>query len=110
MKASFEVDLMDALQVNALINFLQHAVGAPAATVPATPATGTKKQPAAAPGKATAAKTAITLDELREATSKAVQAGHRDDIKKKLDELGAPKVSELKPEHFEAYKNFLDKL
>lgn len=103
MKATFEVDLSDSAQVNALIAFLQGN----GAAAPATPKKPDAKKPAAA--SASTAKT-FTLDELLEGTSAAVKAGHRDVVRAKLNELGAEKTSTLDEAHYDAFGNFLKAL
>jgi hypothetical protein len=106
MKATFEVDLSDKAQVDALITFLQGS-GATAAPAKKTTATSTTKTSApAAPTKS-----AITLEHLKEITAKAVkEGGHRDAVKEKMDEYGAANISSIPVEKYEEYKEFIDDL
>lgn len=107
MKATFEVDLSDKSQVDALITFLQGS-GATAAPVKKTP-TATTTTKAAAP--AAPAKSAITLEHLKEITAKAVkEGGHRDAVKEKMDEYGAANISSIPTDKYEEYKEFIDEL
>ena len=70
-------------------------------SAPATPA-------ASAP--APAAKSAsISIDEVRAALAKKVNA-HREEIKEKLTELGAPSVTKLDSSKYEEMLNFLNSL
>lgn len=109
MKATFEVDLSDSAQVNALISFLQ---GSGTSAVPATTTGRTKRTPSVPTTTTEKAPAAddITQDQLAELTGVKVKAGHRDKVKAKLDALGAAKVSALKPEQYAEYKTYLESL
>lgn len=85
---------------------------APAAPTPA-PAANTAKPaptPATPAAPAPAAKPAsISIDEVRAALAKKVNA-HREEIKEKLTELGAPSVTKLDSSKYEEMLNFLNSL
>lgn len=89
---------------------------APATQAPATQAPATAKpetKPAtAAPAPATAAPAkpaSISIDEVRAVLVNKVNA-HREEIKNKLTELGAPSVTKLDPSKYEEMLNFLNSL
>lgn len=87
---------------------------APATQAPATQAPATAKpetKPAtAAPATAAPAKPAsISIDEVRAVLVNKVNA-HREEIKNKLTELGAPSVTKLDPSKYEEMLNFLNSL
>lgn len=92
---------------------------APATQAPATQATATKapatakpetKPATAAPATAAPAKPAsISIDEVRAVLVNKVNA-HREEIKNKLTELGAPSVTKLDPSKYEEMLNFLNSL
>lgn len=52
----------------------------------------------------------VTIKQLRELVSVKADKGHRDEIKEKLKEFGAPNTSSLDAEHFEAFFKFLNGL
>ena len=90
------------------------ATQAPATQAPATQAPATAKpetKPAtAAPATAAPAKPAsISIDEVRAVLVNKVNA-HREEIKNKLTELGAPSVTKLDPSKYEEMLNFLNSL
>lgn len=95
---------------------------APATQAPATAKPETKPAPAApAATAATAAPAAptapaapakpasISIDEVRAVLVNKVNA-HREEIKNKLTELGAPSVTKLDPSKYEEMLNFLNSL
>ena len=90
------------------------ATQAPATKAPATQAPATAKpetKPAtAAPATAAPSKPAsISIDEVRAVLVNKVNA-HREEIKNKLAELGAPSVTKLDPSKYEEMLNFLNSL
>lgn len=70
-------------------------------SAPATPA-ASAPAPAAKPAS-------ISIDEVRAALAKKVNA-HREEIKEKLTELGAPSVTKLDSSKYEEMLNFLNSL
>lgn len=52
----------------------------------------------------------ISIESLKEQTNEKAKAGHRDALRKKLDELGATSVSALAAEHYADYDAFLKSL
>lgn len=80
------------------------APAAPAAPVaPAAPAVTATKQPSSNTD------IAISIDQVRAALAKKVNA-HREEIKNKLNELGAPSVTKLDSSKYEDMLNFLNSL
>lgn len=80
----------------------------PATTAPA--ATAATAAPAAPAATAAPAKPAsISIDEVRAVLVNKVNA-HREEIKNKLTELGAPSVTKLDPSKYEEMLNFLNSL
>jgi hypothetical protein len=95
-------------------------VKAPAATAakteskPAAPAAKPESKPAAPAAKpeskpANTASDNISIEDVREALSKKV-ATHRNEIKEKLTELGAPSVTKLDKSKYSEMFNFLNSL
>lgn len=90
---------------------------APATQAPATAKPETKPAPVApapvAPATAAPAAPAkpasISIDEVRAVLVNKVNA-HREEIKNKLTELGAPSVTKLDPSKYEEMLNFLNSL
>lgn len=92
------------------------ATQAPATQAPATAKPETKPAPAATAAPAAPAATAapakpasISIDEVRAVLVNKVNA-HREEIKNKLTELGAPSVTKLDPSKYEEMLNFLNSL
>lgn len=86
------------------------ATQAPATQAPATAKPETKPAPAAPAATAAPAKPAsISIDEVRAVLVNKVNA-HREEIKNKLTELGAPSVTKLDPSKYEEMLNFLNSL
>lgn len=89
------------------------ATQAPATQAPATVKPETKPAttaPAAPAATAAPAKPAsISIDEVRAVLVNKVNA-HREEIKNKLTELGAPSVTKLDPSKYEEMLNFLNSL
>lgn len=80
---------------------------APQAQAPATPAPA---KPAAAPTSAPKAETSgVTIEQVRQALALKVN-NHREDIKAKLNELGAPSVTKLDPAKYGEMLSFLNDL
>ena len=88
------------------------ATQAPATQAPATQAPATAKpetKPAPAAPAAPAKPASISIDEVRAVLVNKVNA-HREEIKNKLTELGAPSVTKLDPSKYEEMLNFLNSL
>jgi len=49
----------------------------------------------------------VSIESLKEQTNEKAKAGHRDALRRKLDELGATSVSALLAEHYAEYDTFL---
>lgn len=84
---------------------------APATQAPATAKPETKPAPAAttAAPAAPAKPASISIDEVRAVLVNKVNA-HREEIKNKLTEFGAPSVTKLDPSKYEEMFNFLNSL
>lgn len=83
---------------------------ATATQAPATAKPETKPAPTATAAPAAPAKPAsISIDEVRAVLVNKVNA-HREEIKNKLTELGAPSVTKLDPSKYEEMLNFLNSL
>ena len=84
---------------------------APATAAKPAPATAPAAKPAApaAPAPAPAKPASISIDEVRAALAKKVNT-HREEIKEKLTELGAPSVTKLDSSKYEEMLNFLNSL
>ena len=65
--------------------------------------------PAPAPAAPKAPDNAPTIEDVRKALASKV-SNHREEIKAKLDELGAPSVTKLDPEKYPEMLNFLNSL
>ena len=76
---------------------------APAAPAPAAPA------PAAKPAPAAPAAPQVTIEQVRRALAAKVN-GHREEIKEKLNSLGAPSVTKLDPAKYAEMFTFLNAL
>lgn len=85
------------------------ATQAPATQAPATAKPETKPAPAATAAPAPAKPASISIDEVRAVLVNKVNA-HREEIKNKLTELGAPSVTKLDPSKYEEMLNFLNSL
>lgn len=102
--------------IKAIASIFANATTAPAAPAakPAAPTPAPTPATALAPAKpapaAPAAKPAsISIDEVRAALAKKVNT-HREEIKEKLTELGAPSVTKLDSSKYEEMLNFLNSL
>lgn len=81
----------------------QAPAAAPAPTKPAaTPAPG-------APAAQAASSASKSIEDVRKMLAQKVNE-HRDDIKQKLNELGAPSVTKLDPSKYDEMYNFLEAL
>ena len=76
---------------------------------PAAPATPAPAAPAPAAPAPAAKPASISIDEVRAALAKKVNT-HREEIKEKLTELGAPSVTKLDSSKYEEMLNFLNSL
>ena len=117
---------MEPIQINVSVelnlsqdvkNFLASVVSNHVAT-PAAPAAPAKPAPAApaapAPAPAPAAPAApvapqVTIEQVRQALAAKVN-GHREEIKEKLNSLGAPSVTKLDPAKYAEMFTFLNAL
>lgn len=86
-----------------------HATQAHATQAPATAKPETKPATAAPATAAPAKPASISIDEVRAVLVNKVNA-HREEIKNKLTELGAPSVTKLDPSKYEEMLNFLNSL
>ena len=86
------------------------AAPAPAAPAPAAPAAKPAPQPAPAPAAPAApAAPQVTIEQVRQALAAKVN-GHREEIKEKLNSLGAPSVTKLDPAKYAEMFTFLNAL
>lgn len=115
---------MEPIQINVSVelslsqdvkNFLASVVSnhvatpaAPAPAAPAAPATKPAPQPAPAAPAAPAAPQ-VTIEQVRRALAAKVN-GHREEIKEKLNSLGAPSVTKLDPAKYAEMFTFLNTL
>lgn len=86
-------------------------VSAPAKPAPA-PAPAPEKPATSAPAKPTApasVSTSITIEQVRQALANKIN-GHREEIKNKLNSLGAPSVTKLDPAKYSEMFTFLNSL
>jgi hypothetical protein len=81
---------------------------APAAPAPAAPAPAAPAPAPAAPAAAPAAPQ-VTIEQVRRALAAKVN-GHREEIKEKLNSLGAPSVTKLDPAKYTEMFTFLNAL
>ena len=118
---SVELNLSQDVK-NFLASVVSNHVAAPAAPAPAAPAAkpvpaapAAKPVPAAKPAPAApaapAAPTApqVTIEQVRRALAAKVN-GHREEIKEKLNSLGAPSVTKLDPAKYAEMFTFLNTL
>lgn len=90
---------------------------APAPQAPAAPAPAPAPQPAPAPAApqspapapTTSAAPSVTIEQVRQALAAKVN-GHREEIKAKLNSLGAPSVTKLDPAKYVEMFSFLNAL
>lgn len=81
----------------------------PAPTTPAKPAPAKPTPPPAAPAAPAASSASKSIEDVRGMLAKKVNE-HRDVIKQKLNELGAPSVTKLDPAKYDEMFNFLESL
>ena len=82
---------------------------APAAPAPAAPKTEKPATVAAPAAQAPAAKTELTINDVRSVVASKA-ATHRNEIKSKLAELGAQNVTTLDPSNYQAFVDYLNSL
>ena len=83
-------------------------------SAPAKPAPAPEKPATPAPAKPTATapasvSTSITIEQVRQALAAKIN-GHREEIKNKLNSLGAPSVTKLDPAKYSEMFTFLNSL
>lgn len=83
-------------------------------SAPAKPAPAPEKPATPAPAKPTATapasvSTSITIEQVRQALATKIN-GHREEIKNKLNSLGAPSVTKLDPAKYSEMFTFLNSL
>ena len=112
---SVELNLSQDVK-NFLASVVSNHVAAPAAPAPAAPAAPAPaaKPAPAAPAPAPAAPAApaapqVTIEQVRRALAAKVN-GHREEIKEKLNSLGAPSVTKLDPAKYTEMFTFLNAL
>ena len=103
---SVELNLSQDVK-NFLASVVSNHVAAPAAPAPAAPATKPAPQPAPAPAAPAAPQ--VTIEQVRRALAAKVN-GHREEIKEKLNSLGAPSVTKLDPAKYTEMFTFLNAL
>lgn len=81
----------------------------PAPTAPAKPAPTKPTPQPAAPAAPAASSASKSIEDVRGMLAKKVNE-HRDVIKQKLNELGAPSVTKLDPAKYDEMYNFLESL
>ena len=128
INVSVELNLSQDVK-NFLASVVSNHVAAPAAPAPAAPATKPAPQPApaapapaapapaapvpapapAAPAPAAPAAPQVTIEQVRQALAAKVN-GHREEIKEKLNSLGAPSVTKLDPAKYAEMFTFLNAL
>ena len=86
-----------------------HVVTAPAASAPQAPAPQAPAAPAPQAPATTSAAPSVTIEQVRQALAAKVN-GHREEIKAKLNSLGAPSVTKLDPAKYVEMFSFLNAL
>lgn len=81
----------------------------PAPTAPAKPAPAKPTPQPSAPAAPAASSASKSIEDVRGMLAKKVNE-HRDVIKQKLNELGAPSVTKLDPAKYDEMYNFLESL
>lgn len=112
INVSVELNLSQDVK-NFLASVVSNHVATPAAPVapapaPAAPAAKPAPAPAAPAAPATAAPQ-VTIEQVRQALAAKVN-GHREEIKEKLNSLGAPSVTKLDPAKYAEMFTFLNAL
>ena len=108
INVSVELNLSQDVK-NFLASVVSNHVATPAAPAPAAPAA---PAPAAKPAPAAPAAPAapqVTIEQVRRALAAKVN-GHREEIKEKLNSLGAPSVTKLDPAKYTEMFTFLNAL
>lgn len=108
---SVELNLSQDVK-NFLASVVSNHVATPAAPAPAAPAAPTpaaKPALAAKPAPAAPAAPQVTIEQVRRALAAKVN-GHREEIKEKLNSLGAPSVTKLDPAKYTEMFTFLNAL
>lgn len=85
------------------------SVSKPAPTAPAKPAPAKPTPQPAAPAAPAASSASKSIEDVHRMLAKKVNE-HRDVIKQKLNELGAPSVTKLDPAKYDEIYNFLESL
>lgn len=112
IKISVEVNVNLSEQTQKFITGLfggVKAVEAPAQKPAPAPAPAPAQKPAPAPTPAPASASSISIEDVRKALSEKVN-DHRETIKQKLNELGAPSVTKLDPSKYDEMYQFLKAL
>ena len=102
INVSVELNLSQDVK-NFLASVVSNHVAAPAAPAPAAPAAPAPAAPAAP------AAPQVTIEQVRRALAAKVN-GHREEIKEKLNSLGAPSVTKLDPAKYTEMFTFLNTL
>ena len=115
INVSVELNLSQDVK-NFLASVVSNHVATPAAPAPtpAAPAPAAKPAPAAPapaakPAPAAPAAPQVTIEQVRRALAAKVN-GHREEIKEKLNSLGAPSVTKLDPAKYTEMFTFLNAL
>ena len=113
INVSVELNLSQDVK-NFLASVVSNHVATPAAPAPAAPATKPAPQhapaaPAAPTAPAAPAAPQVTIEQVRRALAAKVN-GHREEIKEKLNSLGAPSVTKLDPAKYTEMFTFLNAL
>lgn len=117
IKVSIDVNVnLSEATKNFLAGILSGSIAPVKPTPVAEPATPVKPKPAAeatAPVKPAAPQaksgSTVTIEMIRAAVS-AKAGTHRDQLRDKLTELGANRVTNLAPEHYEEFYSFINSL
>lgn len=112
IKVSVDVTVDLSENAKAFITAFFAKSSAPVSEVPVAPAKPAQAKPAPAepepsqPAKPAAQTSSITIEDVRKALSEKVNA-HRNEIKDKLTELGAPSVTKLDQSKYQDMYDFL---
>lgn len=106
---SIELNLSQDVK-NFLASVVSNHVATPAAPAPAAkPAPAPQPAPALTPAAPAPAAPQVTIEQVRQALAAKVN-GHREEIKEKLNSLGAPSVTKLDPAKYAEMFTFLNAL
>lgn len=112
INVSVELNLSQDVK-NFLTSVVSNHVATSAAPKPAPaapqPAPAPAPKPIPAPAPAATAAPQVTIEQVRQALAAKVN-GHREEIKEKLNSLGAPSVTKLDPAKYPEMFNFLNAL